>query len=157
MVKPTDTNSDNMHLINRVVPDQSGKVNQGQEVQKTNVTDDNHHQGSVNVTRRLSFTPVHDVYGRNGQLQSSQINRMPSAPQDASAGTDAQNQSSRLTVISQSDQGSAENVISMADRISDLEENQSLPELMIQKSAYSQALETNDMIEGSLISSMMNF
>lgn len=153
MVKPTDTNSDNMHLINRVVPEQQGKVHETREAQKPNVTEDNHHQGSVSNSRRLSFTPIHDVYGRNGQLQSSQINRLPTATQENGS---SQTHNARMTVISQTDKGNVSNVMSMADKISDLEENHSIPKLMIQKSAYSQALETSDLLEGTLASSMMN-
>ncbi len=156
MVKPTDNTSENMRLLNRVSsPSEEKQVQQGHQVDKVR-EDQPNQQGSHSVSRRLSFTPIHDVYGRDGQIQGTRNHQIAAPREQQDAGDVQQSRQSRLRVISQADEKSANHVLSMEKRISELENQQSIPDLLLQKSSYTQALKANETAEMAISDLMLD-
>ncbi len=155
MVKPTDNTSENMRLLNRVSPAQEKQVQQGQQVDKVR-EDQPNQQGSHSVSRRLSFTPIHDVYGRDGQIQGTINRQIAPSPEQQDANNVQQSRQSQLRVISQADAKSANHVLSIEKRISELENQQSIPDLLLQKSSYKDALQANENAEMAISDLMLD-
>lgn len=149
MVKPTDNSSENMHILNRVSPSQDKQVQKTQHVDKVK-EDQQNHQGSQSSIRRLSFTPIHDVYGRDGNIQGTRNNQISQAPENQNANSAPQARQSQLRVISQADAKTANHVLDMEKKIADLENQQSVPELLLQKSSYSHALQVNESADATV-------
>lgn len=149
MVKPTDNTTENMRLLNRVSPSQEKQVQQSQHVDKVK-EDQLNHQGSQFVKRRMSFTPIHDVYGRDGQVQGTQNQHITKSAEEQNSTDVHQARQSQLRVISQADAQTTNHVLSMEKKIADLESQQSVPELLLQKSSYSHALQVNESTDSAI-------